>query len=173
MMNQEQNLVVQTYISCCLALELKKNAFLTSDYFEKLPFGAPWVKEALRTVGVDNQGSLLMALYAMLVVPKELVGNTYASDYSSINDWIASKALNTNTTYTKDIGGVDYIRHLRNYVAHASVEFEPQSVVRFRDRNLRAGKIEEFSTELPLRNAGDLLNKLQKVHIKYIETLPK
>jgi len=171
MSTQEQNLVVQTYLSFCLTVELKNNAFFASEYFHNMNFDAPWVKQGLKEIGIDNRGNLLMALYAMLVVPKELVGKAYASEYSDINEWIAAQASNTVTTYAKDITRVDYIRHLRNAVAHASIEVESPTFMRIRDQSLRVKKNEEFSTEFPLNKIGELLSKLQQVHIKYIESL--
>ena len=173
MLTQEQNLVIQTYLSFCLTVELKNNEFFTSEYFQNMNFDDPWVKKYLKEIGIDNRGTLLMALYAMLVVPKELVGKAYELDYSAINDWIALQASNTKTTYAKDTTQVDHIRHLRNATAHASIEVESNSVVRIKDRSLRVKQDEQFSTDFPLSKIGELLSKLQRVHIKYIDSLQK
>lgn len=166
---QEQNLLFQSYFTVSLLVELKNNDLLNSQYFERMTFGAPWIKEELRKIGVDNQGSAMMALYAMLVLPREIINQIYSSEYDKIDAFLAKHTQNTITNYSSDSSSVRYLRHIRNAVSHARVEFRPSDAVIFKDENHRTG--ENFSTELPLRYLGELLHQLQMVHISYIRDL--
>lgn len=134
-----------------------------------MTFGAPWIKDELRKIGVDNQGSALMALYAMLVLPREIIQNSYSSEYDDISSFLNTHTKNTATTYRQDASSVKYIRHIRNAVSHARVEFRPNDAVIFKDENPHTN--ETFSTELPLAYLGNLIHKLQMVHVAYIRDL--
>ena len=166
---QEQNLLFQSYFTVSLLAELKNNNLLGSAYYEGMTFGAPWIKDELRNIGVDNQGCAMMTLYAMLVLPREIIQQAYASDYDNINTFLQAHTQSTTTTYRSDSPSVNHLRHIRNAVAHARVEFHPNDVIIFRDANPRAN--ETFSTELPLRHLGELIHRLQMVHIAYIQDL--
>jgi hypothetical protein len=167
----EQDLLFQSYFTVSLLAELKNNKFIESGYFQGMTFGAPWIKNELRKIDVDNQGCALMALYAMLVLPKEIIQQSYASDYEKINDFLKTHTQNTVTTYSTDASSVNYIRHIRNAVAHVRVEFRPNDAVVFKDVDLHSNA--KFSTELPLKFLGELIHQLQMVHIAYIRDLQK
>jgi len=168
-LSPQQNLLFQSYFTVSLLGELSNNDLLNSDYFEGMTFGAPWIKEELGKIGVDNQGSAMMALYAMLVIPRETIHQTYSSDYDKIDAFLGKHTRNTTTTYLSDANSVRYLRHIRNAVAHARVEFRPSDAVIFEDEDNRTS--ETFSMELPLNYFGEFLNQLQMVHIAYIRDL--
>ena len=109
-------------------------------------FGVPWFKEQIRSIGVDNQGFAVIALYAMLVLPREILENAHANEYDAINDFLLNHTKNTTTNYRSDNPTTNYLRHVRNAVAHARVSFRPNDVVIFMDENSRTN--ESFSTEL-------------------------
>jgi len=174
---QEDNLILQSYYMVVLLKELGSNNFFGSDYFTGMNFDSLPVKEGLRQVGIDNQGSALMALYAMLVIPKELIQKTYPNEYENINSFLRRYTVNTRTSYpdedAKAVSTIKFINHIRNAVVHARVGFIPHETIAFKDvwftdgskTNIKA----EFTTELPLCKLGDFLNELQKVQLKYIE----
>ena len=136
-----------------------------------MTFGVPWIKDELRKIGVDNQGCAMMLLYAMLVLPREIIQQAYSSEYDKIDAFLKTHTQNTTTTYSSDASSVKYLRHIRNAIAHARVEFSPTDAVTFNDENHRTN--ETFSTELPLNYLGELLHRLQMVHIAYIRDLQK
>lgn len=168
-LSQEQNLLFQSYFTVSLLVELKNNNLLASGYFEGMSFGAPWIKDELRKIGVDNQGCAMMSLYAMLVLPREIIQKTYSDEYEKIDAFLNAHTQNTASTYKSDLPSANYLRHIRNAVAHARVEFRPTDAVIFNDENPRTN--EAFSTELPLKYLGKLLHRLQMVHIAYIRDL--
>lgn len=166
---QEDNLVLQSYATLSLLAELHNNKLLDSAFFEGMTFGAPWVKEQLRTIGVDNQGCAMIALYAMLVLPREVVQEAHATEYDAINVWLATNTQNTTTNYQSDNTTVNFIRHIRNAVSHARVAFRPNDVIIFEDENTR--RHQSFSTELPLQHLGEFFTRLQAVHLAYIKKM--
>ncbi|CAN5713643.1 hypothetical protein BH23CYA1_BH23CYA1_07010 [soil metagenome] len=166
---QEDNLILQSYITVSLLVELKNNDLLTSAYFEGMTFGAPWIKDQLRSICVDNQGCAMMSLYAMLVLPREIVQNAYSAEYDAINDFLRVHTKNTTTNYRSDNPTTNYLRHIRNAVAHARSTFRPNAAVVFTDENTRTN--ESFSTELPLAHLGEFVHRLQSVHVAYIQTM--
>ncbi len=78
-------------------------------------------------------------------------------------DQIKSEA---HSTYPEDSEKIDYIRHIRNSVAHARVTFVPKETVMFTDIN---GKEDECNITIPLKRVGDFLNALQVVYELYVQ----
>lgn len=169
MLTQEDNLLFQSYFTFVLLVELNNNKFLQTQSFRDMKFGSPWIKEKLTDIGIDNQGCLLIALYVMLVIPRELISKKYSNEYNGIRKFLESHAQNTSTTYKGDSPTIDYLRHIRNSVAHSRVSFRPNDVVIFEDKNARTG--EAFRTEVPLQNVGELIQQLQEIHLQYIKDL--
>jgi hypothetical protein len=165
---QEDNLLIQIYLTTAFLVELKNNDFLNSDYFKNVPFEDKFVKTSLPTVGIDNQGALLMMLYSMLVVPKQLLEKDFPVEFEALNEIVNKLKSNAVSTYSKDSVKIDFIRHIRNAVAHARVEFNPNISVKFIDENNGGEKCE---ITIPLPNIGLFLSELQKVFMKYIDNL--
>jgi hypothetical protein len=167
--SHEDNLVIQSYVTIALLTELCNNNLLGSPFFGEMTFGSPWIKEQLRVIGIDNQGCAIIALYAMLVLPREITGQAYATEYDAINSFLSTHTQHTTTTYQSDSPATNYIRHIRNAVSHGRIEFRPNDVIIFKDENNRAN--ESFSTELPLMYLGELVSRLQNVHLAYINNM--
>ena len=91
MITRQENLILQSYFTVSLLAELGNNQFFSSDYFKSMSFGSPDIKKFLEKNGVDNQGSAIMSLYAMLVVPYELIRDNYADEFSEMNAFLAQK----------------------------------------------------------------------------------
>lgn len=169
MLTQEENLVLQTYYTTSLLAELKNNNFIGSEFFESMNFGQACIKDELKRIDVDNQGALLMVLYSLLVVPRELTGKKYKQEQEKLNKIFASRATKVQTTYASDSPDVDFFRHIRNAVAHARVEFSPGVSVTFRD----SFRNDTFEAEMPLQYIGEFLTKLQIVHRSYVANIRK
>ena len=166
--NQDDNLIIQSYYTVCL-FDALGSKFTVNKCFQDLKFGNESIKDGLSQVTVQNQGSALMALYAMLVIPKEIIGEQYKLEYSKINSFLEKHCFDVSTNYKSDGNKINFIKHLRNAVAHANVYFEPHKYIDFKDYY----KKEVFDAKLPLSKMGHLLNELQKVHLKYIEDRQK
>lgn len=159
----QDNLLFQSYYTLSLLFELFNNNLLESEYYNGMVFRVPQIKNDLRSIGIDNQGCVLIALYVMLVIPKEIIQNKYSSEYNDIENFLQTHTQNTFTNYDEDKPSTHFLRHIRNAVAHARVEFRPNDVVIFSD----VKKNKSFSTELPLKHFCEFLDQLQKVHIAY------
>ncbi|MBO1064027.1 MULTISPECIES: HEPN family nuclease [Nostocales] len=166
MITHADNLILQAYYTTVLIVELKNNEFMESGFYQNMTFGQPVIKEELKKIGVDNQGSALMALYAMLVIPREILYDNYSAEYVKLNDFLNEVVTNTVTSYPSDSLKVDFIRHIRNSVAHAQVEFEPNDYVLFQDRDDRRGY--EFETRLPLKSFGTFIGRCEALIGRFI-----
>lgn len=163
-LSQEHNLVFQSLYTVMLLLDLsqKRNGFFDSEFFKTMTFTFPQMKEELKGIGIDNQGCALMSLYAMLVIPKELFWDQFPEERDRVEAFLRTGVLRTTTTYKRDALAVNFLRHVRNSVAHARVSFRPGEVICFFDEDTRTG--EKFSTELPLSQFGAFLHELLIVH---------
>jgi hypothetical protein len=160
------NLLIQSYFTTSFLLELKNLDFLNSDYYKSVEFEDKFVQEHLPSVGIDNQGAMLMVLYAMLVVPKQLIQTDFPEEFENLNQVVEELKLYSRSTYRQDSERIDYVRHIRNAVAHARVLFNPNIKVTFTDENNRG---ERCVITIQLADFGRFLTELQKVFFKYIE----
>jgi hypothetical protein len=165
---QEENLLIQSYFTTAFLTELHNRNFLTSEYYKNANFEDNFVKENLPSIGIVNQGTLLIFLYTMLVLPKQLIENDFPIEFAELNNKIDQIKSEANSTYRNDSETIDYIRHMRNAVAHARLTFIPNQAVTFTDENNRG---EKCTITIPLNKVGFFLTELQKVFMKYIEKL--
>lgn len=163
--SQETNLILQSYCNVVLIKELAKDKNLVnSDYFKNLKFDDPNIKIILNDINIDNQGALLMSLYALFVIPKELIFAQQPTEFENVNTYLEKNTTDTITTYPNDSPKVNFVNHLRNSIAHAKVVFNPNKTVTFNDDY--NGK--SFSTTLELKKVGELMDQMQQIQIKYI-----
>jgi hypothetical protein len=166
--SQDDNLLIQSYFTTALLVELKNNDFLNSESYKSLKFNDNYVKENLPLIGIDNQGTFLMIFYTMLVIPKQHISENFPNEFNELNRKAGSLILASESSYETDKNEIDYIRHIRNAVAHARVLFIPGQSVTFIDEN---SKGERCTITFPLCNIHIFLTCLQSVFMKYIEKL--
>jgi hypothetical protein len=166
-LTQEGNLLIQTYFTTAFLRELANDDFLNSDYYKNMNFQDKYIKDELPSIGIENQGSLLIFLYTMLVIPKELLTNLFNDDFNKLNEMIEDIKSEAISNYNSDEHSIDYIRHIRNSIAHARVEFISNKSVIFKDNN----NTYECTIEIPLSKIGLFLTELQKIFFKYIQQL--
>lgn len=166
-MTQEDNLIVQSQISIAFLVELKNNNFLKSSFYDSMKFGVPEYKNVISTIGIDNQGTLLLALYSLLVIPKQLIEKEFPEQFEVVNIQLQQYIVTEETTYKKDkkTNKINYLHRIRNAVAHARVEFEPNNIVIFKDKNPNT---DEFCVlSMKLSDVGDFLTQLQSIFFAY------
>ena len=168
-LTQEDDLLIQSHFSIVLLTELNNNEFLHSEYFEKMSFGDRFVKNNLPKIGIDNQGSLLIFLYVMLVIPRELIENKFPNEFQDLNDRVNNYVSSAKSNYKKDKDKINYLYHIRNSVAHARVVFTPNVSVTFHDNNKFTG--ENCSITIPLKSFGIFLEDLRDLFMKYVEDI--
>ncbi len=166
MLAQDENMILQLLISISFITELHKSKFLESKYFEEMHFDNASIKMYIEKIKIDNQGMLLMYLYSLLLVPKEVIYLEYQTDYDLLDKKIDSIKTASQSTYQYDKPNTQYIKHIRNALAHGKVEYIEKNIVfkdNYNDKN--------FFVELPLEKIGLLLNEMQIILNKYIEDL--
>lgn len=172
-LTQEDNLLIQSYMTVTFLLELKNLDFLNSSYYKEAEFQDKYVKENLPTIGIDNQGSLLMVLYAMLVIPNESIKNRFTDEFNKLNKVVHNikNDAKTESNYKNESEAIDYIKHIRNSVAHANVSFTPNAEVIFSDSryNFKTKENENCTIAIPLADIGIFMSALQSLFFKYIE----
>lgn len=162
---QEDNLLIQSYFTVGLLMELTNTKFLESEYYENIEFEDKIVKENLPKYGIDNQGTLLIFLYTLLVIPKQLLEDRFPDEFMHLNSTVNKIKDAAISTYKKDKDGIDYMRHIRNAVSHARVKFKPTISVTFIDENHHG---ETCEITLPLQKFGLFITELQKLHRKHL-----
>ncbi|GHU76633.1 hypothetical protein FACS189461_4430 [Spirochaetia bacterium] len=181
-LNTEENLILESAFMASLLMDLipATHEFVKSDFFKTMPSVTPGIKQAFADgkIGVGNQGTILMCLYALLVLPKELISTKYQSDYDSINTFIHSIAeggiSGIKDTYNKK---GEYLRHIRNAISHGKIKFDdttPGNIkVTFEDSDTMKPPKSEFSITLPVLHIARLLDKLLEVSEKYLDDVEK
>ena len=169
--NEHENLIIQTFINFLWLHELHLLNFNKSDAYNELKFKDDFVKNIIRERGIINQGVIPVALYVMLVIPKETIFDKYKSEYEGVNTYISQK-LNVKvitSTYSKDKPQIDFLRHLRNSVSHMNFEMtKVEGSVIFNDES---PKKEQFSCEITNLDLGAIVEQLKQIHLKYIKEI--
>ena len=166
--NDKKSLLGQTFATLGLMQQLDRIDFLHSRCFQALPFtglgtDGETLKKILLESGIGNPAMMLMFLYALLVMPKELFSVNpiiEAQLKSETNVYLSECAEIIESTYLSDSDQFNYYRHLRNSVAHAKFTFQLRencSYVIFCDEK----KEEKCSFKVETLNIGILLSKLQ------------
>ena len=168
-LNDKDNLILQTFASIIMLVELQTQNFTQSDYFKSLQFQNTGIKKVIESIGVGNQGVLLMSLYGMLVLPRELnLQIEFPDEYKTVNDFTKSKATNVSSNYASDNPEIDFLRHIRNAVAHSKITMEGTDFL-IKDENTRKG--ETFACKISRENIGGVVHLLQHPFLKYSQRL--
>ena len=179
--SNEENLIIQSTCNAVLLLSLSMEGeeFIKSDFFKTLDFLFQKIKGMYesRQTGVGNQGMMLVCLYSLLVLPKELILDTYPDEYKRVNNWINEhkEAPETDTyplgRYADDL---KHIYHFRNAVSHGNVEFDDANrenvMCIFSDKD-NAGH--EYHLKLSTCNVGCLVSELCIAQQRYMDDLVK
>jgi hypothetical protein len=173
MVDPKDSVLMQSCITYALLDQLHNHKFVASDYFKEMNFGdhvaAQWSKDQLQQYGVGNQGFVMMSLYSMLVLSKEVIQTT---EFDDVRQFIKKHALNPISTYKKDAQQIDFIRHFRNAVAHANVELGSDQVLIFTDQGSKKestiqGRPATFKCKFPTKELMGLLKHLQTIQLRY------
>ena len=177
--SNKENLIIQSTCNAVLlsSLSMKGEEFIKSDFFKNMDFLFPKIKGMYESgqTGVGNQGMMLVCLYSLLVLPKELILNTYPDEYKKVNTWINEHKEKTETdTYPSGRYAEDFkhIYHLRNAVSHGNVEFDDANrkniICIFTDKD-NAGH--EYRLKLSTSNVGCLVRELCHAQQRYMDDI--
>lgn len=174
----EESLFLQSLATTSLLAELQNNDFLNSEYFLNLKFDNNSFKKILVSSGIGNPACMQMMVYALLIIPKEIlteeVYNGINSKFIDINKkidrMVEEKGTFTNYKSDQKLTGykMDYLRHIRNAVSHARCEYEStnnKNFVTFKDISITEDECCEIKIEC--QKVGLILMELQKLIIDY------
>ncbi len=168
MYGNKDNLLIYTYFTTEFLMELHALDFLNSEYYQTAKFQNKFLHENFsKWGGIENPGMFMMALYAMLVLPKQLIEDTLPAEFAKINPLIDEIKSNAFSSYKKDKEKIDYIRHIRNAVAHANADFSNGDSVIFKDKDPHTKS--ECEIEIPLADIGKLISGLQSLFLRYVD----
>lgn len=160
--------MIYSYFTMAFLMELHALDFPESEYCRTAKFQDKFLHEIFPKWGrIENPGMLMMALYAMLVIPRQLIKDAFPTEFSEINPLIDTIQTNASSSYKTDKEKIDYIRHIRNTVAHANADFSIGNFVIFRDEDPRSRS--KCKIKIPLADVGQLMAKLQSLFLRHTE----
>lgn len=170
MIGQDENIILQQLISVSFITELHNSNFLESEFYQKMSFGNPSIKPYVDQIKIGNQGMLIMFLYALLLIPKEKIYSEYKNEYDLLDSKIDGLKTYKESTYPSDKYKTEYIKHIRNAIAHGRIEYAEDSVI-FKDIFENRLRNYRFLVELPFNKIGHLLSGLENILYKYVDDL--
>ncbi len=168
----EESLLLQCLSTTALLAELDNNKFIDSDYFKRLTFANDNCKIILKQSGLGNPATMQMMLYALLIVPREILSRT---TYSSLKTYVEKRSLficslieEACSTYDNEdsIEKINYFRHIRNAVAHSKCNYlseNQKNYVVFTDDM----SSKRCSIKMECYKVGIVLMELQKLIMEY------
>lgn len=175
-LSEQDSLLLQCLATTALLAELSNADFLKSAYFENLSFVNRDIKHILKISGIGNPAAMQMMLYALLTVPKELLSKT---DYEEMENIFAPRIntlarslveKDTVSTYAKEetLDKIDYLRHIRNSVAHARCHYTTEGskyFVTFKD--CTSNETKQCSIKMECQKVGLILMELQRLIMEH------
>ncbi len=172
--SKEDSLILQSWSSASMIGHLSNTGFLKSNIYLNLPLSA-LQRWTIDHSGIGNPAMMQMMLYALLVIPKEIL-SADVKEYHRIEhtfniyaSYLAEEG--TVSTYKNEqiLENINYYKHIRNSVSHSRCEYygsDPEFFVHFLDNNQFSG--EECHIRIRCDNVGKLLDELSKIMELYL-----
>lgn len=171
---KEESLLWQTLATVSLLSGLQNQDFLNSVYFEKMELSNMTFKEVLKKSTIGNPAALQMVLYALLVVPQEVLSkgkfsNLYIKMLKS-NKLIDGLVEEAHSSYKSDKESINYVKHIRNAIAHSKCRYltkNGKSFVAFTDKNINNRK-EKCRILMETSNVGLVCDTLHNLILDFL-----
>ena len=181
-LTQNESTFCQALAMTSLLSELSGHNFLESDYYQNLCFSGnnDFIKKILKDSGLGNPATMQMFLYALLVMPKEILDKldkAYLDKCANqIDHLVSSKATKITTTYNNEqstnLTSIKFYAHIRNAVSHSKCSYDVvngECYVTFKDQLPRdPQQYCEFT--LKTADVGSILETLQKQLMDFLNT---
>lgn len=125
----KESMFCQTIANVSLITSLATNGFFGSQYYKNMKWSYGGINQKnisaiLEKSGLGNPAMLQMYMYALLVMPKELVGDDFCK--SSFNDEAKKVVFDFDSTYPNEEHqeSMNYYRHIRNAIAHSKCDYK-------------------------------------------------
>lgn len=178
--NEYESTIAQALAMTGLLSEMANNNFLKSEFYQTIAFKSnnETFKYILEKSGLGNPATLQMLLYALLVMPKELLSQEDPSALTHIETDFNSTAerltgLKLESTYPEKT--LNYYRHIRNAVSHSHCTYTVEdeiTKITFHDENTRKPE-EHCSITMTTKQAGCLLDHLHTLMTTWIANRQK
>ena len=192
---EEESILAQLVSMSALITALSTNNFLQSDFYNQMClFGDSHnrqsceeknaelcVREILKKSGEINPATVQMLLYALIVIPKELLANK--NDYEKcidlcahqVNDFASKFATKKSSTYKDESDDdINYYKHIRNALAHSKCTYTPEgnalNYITFQDINMK-DKSQHCEIEIPTYALANLVISLQAVLLAHLNII--
>ena len=136
----------QIIATISLIAELINNDFLKSEYYQKLNWSGSEIniqkiKKILAASGLSNPAMMQMCLYALLVIPRELL-NEHREIAEAFNEETKKYICSYTSAYRSEENkeNSDYYRHIRNAIAHSRCEYTIKDGICYITFNDQKGK---------------------------------
>ena len=176
-LTEEESLFLQCLATTSFLGELSNAKFLDSDYFKnELSFENKVCKQILVQSGLGNPATMQMMLYALLVIPREILTRT---SYETLETYI--KRINplvysliekeeTFSNYSGEIEtkSINYFKHIRNAIAHSKCHYntnENKNYVTFIDNT--QDDLKQCHIKIECYKVGYILMELQRLLMAY------
>ena len=127
---QELFILQTSFLTTLLLIQINNQGkdFFNMDIFNGIEFTNDKLSdrklhEYMKEIGTINQGSLIMILYCLFVMPKETFFCKYKNEFEKLNSFIDKGVESKLSNYKEDSKRVDYVRHIRNAISHVSVRY--------------------------------------------------
>ena len=170
-MTQNESIFTQAIADVSLISELACNHFLQSDFYNGICWSdsktnADKIKTILNLSGICNPAMMQMCLYALLVMPKELLKKEDSCE-ERFNKESRKMAIplsyESNYPDEESIERCNLYRHLRNAVAHSRCEYSIENrmcYVTFIDKDDHKGY--HFHAKFLTEDIGKLMDILRQ-----------
>ncbi|QOJ29812.1 MAG: hypothetical protein HRU80_13400 [Ignavibacteriales bacterium] len=111
-----------------------------------------------------NQGTVILLLYGLLVVPKEI----WEKSYTSFNFTTRNK-FHINTSPNDNITTLDFLRLLRNSLAHANFSIDVEHA-KLKFWNIKNGLV-NFEVEISYGDLGEFIAEIGKYYINDVKNV--
>lgn len=159
--SQKEELILQSTLNAVFLFSIcnAKTDLLSSNFFKNLDFIAPKVKDVFSSqiIQVDNQGMLLICLYSLVVLPKELLDDKiYPID--DIDKWINDNGTIIENSYHDN----EHLRHIRNAISHGRIEIIKENDKTLCKFNDQCGSSRKYCLKMDMEKVLGLLFELIK-----------
>jgi hypothetical protein len=175
-LEKNESIFCQIIANVSLLVELENNKFLGSNYYREMKWSCSESnKKNINTIldasGIGNPAMLQMFMYALLVVPKELLGKECCINVAFNNE--AKKYVTYNTSTYCGEENINYYRHIRNSIAHSKCEYftkDGEDYVTFKD-DIPGGTPKQYcEIRMATKNVGKLMEFMLKELMELLNT---
>lgn len=166
-LTEKESMLCQIIATTSLIIELINNDFLKSEYYRKLNWSGPeiniqYIKKILAASGLSNPAMMQMCLYALLVIPRELL-DEHSEIAEAFNEETKKHICSYISKYRSEENKEksDYYRHIRNAVAHSRCEYTIKNGICYVTFNDQKGENQTWSVTMKTADVGMLLHILK------------